>query len=130
MAARLPFAGTVVGLLTAVTAPLLWPSMIDLCWEDSLKQLVLGKQELVKKTPLNSNWLMDTYWNYGMPVGVPVGVRRCHHAHGLEASSSGHTRCRVEDEVTTFSSWCDSSKLLLYFSYFKSEEATGGGKVE
>ncbi len=77
---RLPFAGTIVGALTACTAPLLWSGMFDLCWDESLKELVLG-EEFTKHASnggsdrnSRTNWLLDTYANFTLPVALPVGA--------------------------------------------------------
>lgn len=73
--ARLPFAGTIVGALTACTAPFLWPAMFDLCWDDSLKKLVLGDEFMESSDGLfRTNWLIDTYSNFTLPVALPVGA--------------------------------------------------------
>ena len=74
MLTRLPFAGTAVGVATAITAPVLWPTMIDLCWDTSLKELVLGEREMSKMSLLDSNWLVDAYTHYTLPLAVPVGA--------------------------------------------------------
>jgi hypothetical protein len=71
---RLPLAGTAVGILTAVTAPLLWPMMFDICWGSSLRELILGSRDIDGPTLLRSNWLVDAYSNFTLPLAVPVGA--------------------------------------------------------
>ena len=97
--------------------------MIHLCWEDSLKQLLLGEQEMAKMTPTNSNWLVDTYWHYGLPVAVPVGAF---------AGATMHMVLKSAVVGTPGVAW--TARALpslagvvlassLYFTYFRAEEA-------
>ena len=61
----LPIGGVVIGALTAISAPLLWPMAFFICWDDNLRGLILDGDSL---------WLMDLYQYFGIPVGLPVGV--------------------------------------------------------
>lgn len=63
---RLPLGGGLLGILTSLTAPLLWPLMTDLCWSQELKTLLLGGNSLT--------WLLDSYYGVGMAVALPVGA--------------------------------------------------------
>ena len=72
--AKLPFAGTAVGALTAVTVPLLWPMMFDLCWDQDLQELILGKEYTQQTGLMKRNWLVDIYTNWTMAMVVPVGA--------------------------------------------------------
>ncbi len=123
VAARLPFAGTMVGVLTAVTAPLLWPGMIDLCWADSLRQLILGERELTKKTPMNSNWLVDTYWHYGLPVALPVGAFAGATMHLVLKPAVVGTPGVVWTARALPSLAAVTLASSLYFTYFRAAEA-------
>jgi hypothetical protein len=62
----LPAGGAIIGGLTALTAPLLWSPLTQLCWEPQFRSLVLGGDSLV--------WLMDLYYQLLVPVGLPVGI--------------------------------------------------------
>lgn len=62
----LPAGGAVIGGLTALTAPLLWPQMTKLCWEPQFRSILLGGDSMV--------WLMDLYYQFVIPVGLPVGI--------------------------------------------------------
>jgi hypothetical protein len=62
---QLPIGGVVIGALTALTAPFLWPIMIDLCWDENTKKLLLNGDTL---------WLVDLYQYIAIPVGLPVGI--------------------------------------------------------
>jgi hypothetical protein len=66
MLMNLPLGGALLGLLTAVTAPLLWPYAVDLIWEPKLKRFLLGGDSIL--------WLQDAYYSTIGVVGIPVGV--------------------------------------------------------
>ena len=61
----LPIGGVVIGGLTAMTAPFLWPAATELCWDRNLKLMILGDESI---------WLTEFYQIYCLPIGVPVGV--------------------------------------------------------
>jgi hypothetical protein len=61
----LPIGGVMIGALTALTAPFLWPAAFSLCWDDKLKTLFLDNEYL---------WLVDAYLLIALPVGLPIGV--------------------------------------------------------
>ena len=61
----LPIGGAVVGALTALTAPFLWPLAFTVCWDDNLRGLVLDGDSL---------WLVDLYQYFGIPIGLPIGI--------------------------------------------------------
>ena len=63
---RLPLAGGVIGVLTALTAPILWPLLTDLCWSKDLKHLLLGGDSFT--------WVYDIYYSIGLSVAIPVGL--------------------------------------------------------
>lgn len=65
--AHLPLGGAALGLLTSITAPLLWNRAIDLCWSAELKRLLLGGDGEV-------TWLQDIYYSVAVPVAIPIGV--------------------------------------------------------
>ena len=65
LAGGLPIGGVVIGGLTAMTAPFLWPATTELCWDSNFKSMILGDESL---------WLTDFYQIYCLPIGVPVGV--------------------------------------------------------
>ena len=60
-----PLVGPVIGVLTAVTAPLLWGAMFAVCWDESLRSFVLEN---------NPHWLLDAYATIAIPVCIPVGL--------------------------------------------------------
>ena len=62
----LPAGGAIVGGLTALTAPLMWPFVTKLCWDPLFRSIILGGDSIV--------WLMDLYYEFVIPVGLPVGV--------------------------------------------------------
>ena len=62
----IPLGGGLLGVATAVTAPLLWPLMTDLCWSAELKQFLLGGDSFL--------WVYDLYYSIGMTVALPVGL--------------------------------------------------------
>lgn len=66
VAANLPLGGAALGVLTVVSAPLLWATAIDLVWSPELKQLLLGSD--------GNLWLLDLYFSLALPVGIPVGL--------------------------------------------------------
>ena len=61
----LPIGGAVVGALTALTAPFLWPFAFEICWDDNLRGLILDGDSL---------WLVDLYQYFGVAIGLPVGI--------------------------------------------------------
>jgi hypothetical protein len=66
---HLPVAGPVIGILTAVSSPLLWPFFFDFFWGQDLKQFILED---------NKVWIMDYYlmllWSVGIPISVFSGL--------------------------------------------------------
>jgi hypothetical protein len=62
----LPAGGAVIGGLTALTAPLLWPVVTKLCWDPLFRSVILGGDSVV--------WLIDLYYQVVLPVGLPVGI--------------------------------------------------------
>jgi len=64
----LPIAGCVIGTLTALTTVYLWEPMINLCWGDDFKSLILG----------NSNgditWIRELYTSSMYVVTIPVSI--------------------------------------------------------
>jgi hypothetical protein len=63
---HLPLGGAALGLLTSLSAPLLWGRATDLCWSAELKRLLLDGDSVT--------WLQDIYYGVAMPVAVPIGV--------------------------------------------------------
>jgi hypothetical protein len=63
---HLPLGGAALGLLTSLTAPLLWGKATDLCWSAELKRLLLDGDSVT--------WLQDIYYGVAIPVAIPVGV--------------------------------------------------------
>ena len=63
---RLPVVGAGVGLLTAVSSPVLWPSAFRLFWSEDLRQLVFNGEE--------HDWIAAVYRELFLPVAVPVSV--------------------------------------------------------
>jgi hypothetical protein len=63
---NLSVVGGGIGVLTALTAPLVWTTFADMCWPKELREYLLGKESY----PL---WLLDMYYSYTMPLIVPVG---------------------------------------------------------
>ena len=59
----IPFAGPILGVLTAITAPLLWPIAFELCWSKELKDLFLR----------DSFWPIELYNTIIVPVAIPIG---------------------------------------------------------
>ena len=51
---NLPVGGAVIGVLAALTAPLLWPAATSLCWAPDLRDFLLGGDDLT--------WLLDAYF--------------------------------------------------------------------
>jgi hypothetical protein len=86
----LPAGGAVIGGLTALTAPLLWPFATKLCWDPLLRSVVLGGDSIV--------WLMDLYYQFLIPVGLPIGI------------FSGHS---VKISVPNFFSFCHQGLLFI-----------------
>jgi len=82
--AHIPIAGVTVGVLTALTAPLLWSRCIDICWTDEFKALVFGYDVTPSATTTtagtsadvaSTSWLIDLYNNTLLvPVGLPIGA--------------------------------------------------------
>ena len=64
-ASGLPVGGVVIGALTAITAPFIWPIAFEICWDENLKNLILDGDPL---------WLLDLYQYFGIPVALPVGI--------------------------------------------------------
>jgi hypothetical protein len=62
----LPAGGAMIGALTALTAPLLWSPITKLCWEPQFHSIIFGGDSLV--------WLVDLYYQFLIPVGLPVGI--------------------------------------------------------
>jgi hypothetical protein len=60
-----PIGGVVIGALTAVTAPFLWPLAFNLCWDENTRLLLLDNDTL---------WLSDLYQYIVVPVGIPTGI--------------------------------------------------------
>jgi hypothetical protein len=65
LAGGLPIGGVVIGALTALTAPYLWPFAFSICWDDNTKAFILGGDSL---------WLVDLCQSFLMPITIPVGV--------------------------------------------------------
>lgn len=63
---NLPASGAAIGLLTALTTPLLWPMMTSLCWDPNLRSIILGGDSML--------WLIDLYFQFFIPVVLPIGV--------------------------------------------------------
>eukprot|EP01041_Mallomonas_annulata_P003488 gene3489-6939_t len=61
----IPIAGAAVGVLTTLTAPLLWISCFKLCWSKELQQALLEN---------NPAWPLDLYSYFIIPVGLPIGL--------------------------------------------------------
>lgn len=66
VAMNMPLGGALLGALTAATAPLLWPWVVELCWEPNLKRFLLGGDSVL--------WLQDWYYSLIGVVGLPVGI--------------------------------------------------------
>lgn len=65
LAGGLPIGGVVIGALTALTAPYLWPFAFSICWDDNTKAFILGGDSL---------WLVDLCQSFLMPITIPVGI--------------------------------------------------------
>lgn len=50
----MPMGGAVIGVLAALTAPLLWPAATKLCWTPEMRNFLLGGDDLT--------WLIDAYF--------------------------------------------------------------------
>lgn len=61
----LPVGGICVGLLTAATCHLAWPSAFKLCWDEDFQDLVLND---------DAQWLINAYKHLLLPVGLPIGA--------------------------------------------------------
>ncbi len=62
---QLPLVGAAIGVLTAVTAPFLWPHAFKLCWSDDLSALVFRE---------GPEWITSAYLEILLPVGLPVAI--------------------------------------------------------
>jgi len=62
---NLPVGGAAIGVLAALTAPLLWPAATKYCWAPDMRAFLLGGDDIT--------WLMDAYFRIVIPVGIPVG---------------------------------------------------------
>jgi hypothetical protein len=51
---HMPMGGAVIGVLAALTAPLLWPAATKLCWTPEMRNFLLGGDDLT--------WLIDAYF--------------------------------------------------------------------
>jgi hypothetical protein len=60
-----PLAGSGIGFLTALTAPILWQPCMNLIWGQDLLNFILGDDK---------SWVYDIYFNLAIPVGLPVGI--------------------------------------------------------
>lgn len=65
LAGGLPIGGVVIGALTALTAPYLWPFAFNICWDDNTKAFILGGDSL---------WLVDFCQSFLTPITLPVGI--------------------------------------------------------
>ena len=65
-----PLGGPVIGALTALTAPLLWPIAFRACWDSELYNTILGTDDNEQGT----SWVMDAYYSILLPVGLPIGI--------------------------------------------------------
>ena len=65
MFTTIPTAGPVIGMLTAVTAPFLWPVLFQYCWSADYQHMILGS---------DPSWISNMYEWIALPVGVPVGA--------------------------------------------------------
>eukprot|EP01034_Spumella_vulgaris_P032685 gene32685-40339_t len=63
-----PVAGPVIGALTALTAPFLWPLCLKYLWNKDTRDLLLGDAEG------GDTWLSHAYEWILLPVGLPVGI--------------------------------------------------------
>ena len=61
-----PLAGILVGVLTALTAPLLWPALIPQCWSEELRVALLGET-------MDAACLTDLAMNMAVPINLPLG---------------------------------------------------------
>ena len=91
----LPIGGLVVGALTALTSPLLWPAAFKLCWSEELQSLILSD---------NALWITDAYTWIAVPVGLPIG---------LLAGLSMHTALKPVIYGLTGVSWTKRSLPVL-----------------
>lgn len=57
--------GGLLGVLTALTAPLLWSTCMDICWTQELKSYLLGGDSVM--------WLLDVYYSFSVPLAIPIG---------------------------------------------------------
>lgn len=62
---EIPLVGPVIGGLTAITAPFLWPAAFRTVWGKDFQHLVLGE---------DATWITNMYEWIAFPVGVPVGI--------------------------------------------------------
>lgn len=63
---KVPLIGAGIGALTALTSPLLWPIMFQVCFPDPAVQHLLHMDD--------SSWLLDLYSWIALPIGVPIGI--------------------------------------------------------
>jgi len=64
----LPVAGCVIGTLTALTTHYLWEPMINLCWGDDFKALILGN------SGGDITWIRDLYVSSMYIVTIPISM--------------------------------------------------------
>lgn len=62
---HLPMCGMIVGALTAITAPFLWPTAFELLLNSDIKQALFQD---------NMFWINDAYDWIMVPVGIPLGA--------------------------------------------------------
>lgn len=63
---KVPLIGAGIGALTALTSPLLWPFVFQICFPDSAVRYLLRLDDPV--------WLLELYSWIAVPVGVPIGL--------------------------------------------------------
>lgn len=89
----IPIAGPMIGALTALTVPLLWPIAFRQFWNKDFQDLILQE---------NFTWISTFYEWIFFPIGLPVGV-----------FSGKSCIC-----LCVYVFYCLSLNLLSYSSYF------------
>lgn len=82
-----PLAGPMVGVLTALTAPFLWPTAFDYCWNEEMRcvhcmwflciLVILEFMCACRAFWLQKDeayWLVDLYNWIAVPIGIPCGL--------------------------------------------------------
>jgi hypothetical protein len=68
---RIPIRGPIIGVLTANTAPYLYPIAVKYCWSQDLQEIILGS---IDNCELILCWCFGPYEWMLVPLGMNVGI--------------------------------------------------------